>query len=313
MNIKTQLFLLLALCCITVKTSAQENPVKVSYQVNPDKSVAFNYEKTDPGTYTVVMMYSNVTNATTSNVEEFTAKGTSGQLTSLRPLNKEQGIGFSYKYSYIRGKLNPKYDAGFIYLLPCKKGRKVKATESGYVNAKYFGSTTPEDWKSYRFYTLTEDTVTAVRKGMVVSVKDLYETDNPGNLAYKSNQNELIIEHADGTFATYRGFKKGSFTVKVGQTVFPGSVLGVNTKYSNDVMFYNISLMITYLKSSDFESQRGQTMATSKSLYGFITPHFYTAQNADMVLIPQTEYEAADAPEVVKKELTKREIKLLGK
>lgn len=293
-------------------TMAQEGQLRLSYQAMPDKSVDFNFEKFDPGAFTVVLTLTNLTNSSAYERREFTAKGYAGNLTSLTPLNKEQRIGFSYKYSYIRGKLQPRYDAGFVYLLPYKKGNKVRATESTFLGATYFGNTTPDDWKAYRFYTPGEDTVTAIRKGIVVLVKDLYETDNLENVAYKSTQNELIIEHADGTLATYKGFKKGSFTVKLGQTVFPGTALGVNSKYSSDGK-YNISLMVTYLKSADFESKQGQTLRTSKSLYGFITPHFCTTESADMVLTTQTDYVAADAPEIVKKELTKKEIKLLGK
>jgi hypothetical protein len=302
----------LVLLWLSVNTAtAQDAPVKVNYVIASNKNVDFSFEKADPGTYTVVLKFNNLTNTYDVGRQEYEAKGYIGRLTTLSPTNKEQGVGFSYSYSYIRGKFKPKYDPDFIYLLPCKKGNKVKATESTFINATYFGSTTPDDWKVYRFYTDAEDTVTAVRKGTVVAVKDLYETAE-GGVAYTSSTNELIIEHADGTLATYRGFKKGSFRVQVGQTVFPGTVLGVNSKSAANGR-PGIALLITYLKSSDFEGGRNQNVTNSKSFYGFITPKFYTADNPAATLVAQQDYVSAITPEIIRKEFTKKELKQAGK
>jgi hypothetical protein len=307
-----KLFTALALLWLSFNTAnAQDAPVKVNYVVASNKSVDFNFEKADLGTYTVVLTFTNLTNTYNTGRQEYEAKGYSGRLTTLTPSNKEQSVGFSYSYSYIRGKFQPKYDPNFVYLLPYKNGSKVKATESAFVNATYFGSTTPDDWKVYRFYTDNEDTVTAVRKGMVVAIKDLYETAD-GGVAYTSSVNELIIEHADGTLATYRGFKKGSFRVQVGQTVFPGTALGINSKSSGSGR-PNIGLLITYLKSVDFEGGRNQNIKSSKSLYGFITPKFCTASNPAAILVAQQDYVSANTTEIIRKEFTKKELKQAGK
>ncbi|MFD1257485.1 hypothetical protein ACFQ3S_11820 [Mucilaginibacter terrae] len=292
--------------------TAQDSPVQVSYKVNSNKTVDFSFTKPDPGTFTVVLAFTNLTNSYDAEQSTLTAKDYSGNLKTLTPSNKEQGIGFSYKYSYIRGKLNPKYNADFVYLLPFKKGTKVKAVESSFVNATYFGSTTPDDWKVYRFFTQAEDTVTAVRKGLVVSIKDLYETNTNAEVAYTSQTNELMIEHADGTLATYRGFKKGSLAVKLGQTVFPGTPLAVAAKAGASGRS-SIALLITYLKSAEFGTADNQSFKTSKSYYGFITPKFCTTENAAVVLVPQQEYTAADSPEIIRKEFTKKELKLAAK
>lgn len=230
----------------------------------------------------------------------------------MNPTNKEQGIGYSLSYSYIRGKLKPKYDPEFVYILPYKNGTKVEAAESGFANAQYFGSTTPADWKSYRFYTKTEDTITAVRKGTVVDLKDLYESESKEGISFTTMVNLLTIEHADGTLATYRGFKKGSFAIKVGDVVFPGTKLGVNSK-SSATSPYNVSLMLYYLKSDDIESTKDKNVKTDKSLYGFITAKFHTAENPSLFLVPQQEYTVAASPEIIQKEFTKKELKALTK
>lgn len=305
----TKITMSIAACVTVLAVQAQEPAVKVKYTVNPNKSVTFDYVKTDPGTYTVALKLTNLTNAYASESQNLSAGAYSGRLFSLEPTNKDQGIGFGYGYSYIRGKLKPKIAADFIYALPCKNGAKVKIMEVSFLNATYFGNTTPEDWKVYRFCTATEDTVTAIRKGIVVDIKDIQDTNVPDRAEYSSKINEITIEHPDGTLASYKHFKKGSFTVKVGQTVYPGTPLGINSKYNANSM-YGATVMLMYLKSADFEAAKAQNVQNSKSLYGFITPHFFTAEGGDVVLVPQKDYTGATTPELVKKEMSKKEQKL---
>lgn len=307
MTLKSKLALLLLTSISYFSTNAQESALKVSHRINSDKSVDFDYEKTDPGTYTVLMKFNELSNSSVNRDLQITAKYYSGRLTSLRPDNKDLGIGFSYSTSFIRGKLKPKYDPNFLYLLPYKKNAKVKALESYYVNSVYFGNTEPEDWKAYRLFSAQQDTVTAIRKGIVVDIKDLYDTDESGGISYTSKTNDLIIEHTDGTLAVYRGFKKGSIALKVGQTVLPGTTLGINTR-SNGNKLFGINIMVYYLKSADFESAKNKNLSNAKSLYGFITPHFNTAENADAILVLNQEYTSSGNVEVFKKELSKKEM-----
>jgi len=306
---KISLVLLACLCYVRVQ--AQESPVKLNYTVNQNRSVTFDYVKTDPGNYTVVVKFPTLTNSYATNEQNATAGNYSGRLLQLEPTDKAQSIGFSYSYTFIRGKLKPKFDSGFVYLMPCKSGTKVRIQEVGFVGAAYFGNTTPDDWKVYRFSTLKEDTVTAIRKGIVVEVKDAYDTKLTEGLAFTSQTNTMTIEHADGTLAVYRHLKKGSFAVKVGQTVYPGTTLALNTQYAAKSM-YGATVMIMYLKSKDFDAAKGQNISNSKSLYGFTTPHFFTAEGADVVLEAQKEYTGASSSDLVKKEMTKKEQKLIA-
>ena len=306
MNKLSKSILTLAIGITAFAAQAQEKELVISTKRNNDKSVALTAEKAAPGTYTVVLNFRELSN--TSNVGEpiYRVRNSGDNILTLTPTNPNQSVGVSYSYSYIRGELNPKYNKEFLYALPYAKGKKVRAVESGFLNATYFGSTTPDDWKAYRFYTEDADTVTAVRKGIVVSVSDLYDEDTK-DLKYTSKVNTIVVEHADGTLATYRGFKKGIF-VKEGQTVFPGTALGMNN-ITNER--YGISLMITYLKSANFGSNKNPK--ESKSLYGFITPYFCTTDNANGILTSQKYYSSALTPEVIQKEMTKKEIKNLGK
>jgi hypothetical protein len=308
---KKNLLATLLLCFATTIVIAQEAVIKVTNKYTDNRSVTLNFEKQDPGTHTLVINFKQLTNTTGAMQQSFTLSNYSGNIVTLTPSNKDQSVGLSYSYSYIRGKLKPRFISDFLYTLPYKSGVKVTASESGFIGSMYFGNVTPEDWKVYRFYTKQEDTVIAVRKGLVVDIKDLYETSNSANIAYTNKINEITIEHEDGTLATYRGIKKGSVKVKVGQTVFPATTLGLNILQGSTNQF-SISLLITYLNSIEFQDPKNQTVKNSNSLYGFITPHFYTLESNNAILKNNQIYTSVQTPEIINKEMTKRELKNFG-
>lgn len=294
---------------IITTINAQEDKLTVNTKTNEDKSVSFTAEFKSPGTYTVILNFKELSNSNNVGDNTYKVKYSGQSFLTLKPSNKDQGIGYSFSYSYIRGELNPKYDKEFIYTLPYTNGKKVRVGESSFVNATYFGTTTPPDWKVYRFFTSQSDTVTAIRKGIVVSIKDIYDMDESGKQTYTSQVNEVIIEHADGSLATYRGFRKGLY-VKLAQVVFPGSPIGLSSNNSGNGQF-NISLMLTYLKSVDFAKK--QEIKESKSMYGFITPYFYNLVNGKEILINNQNYFVVNSPVILQKEMTKKELKNLVK
>lgn len=288
---------------------AQENrTLVIETETKSDRSVDFNYNKTDPGTYTVIVNFSNLTN-TVPRQQFHTAKHFSGKLFTLSPINKEQGIGYSYRYTYIRGQLKPRYQPDFLYLLPYSDGVKVRATESTFLRATYFGDTTPEDWKAYRFHTREQQTVTAARKGRVIDLIDIHEQSELSGVSYTSQVNELTIEHEDGTLAIYRGFQKGSFQVKLDETVFPGTPLGLNSKYE-DRSEFNVSMMVFYLKSIELDGG-SSSLSKSKNYYGYITPYFHTMESASTQLTNRQEYTAKADDGIRQKEMTRRELRQL--
>lgn len=288
-------------------SQAQEKELSVSSKTNSDRSVSLTADKSSPGSYTLILNFRDLSNAQSAVNPVFNIKHSNDNFLTLTPINKDQGITYSYSYTYIRGQLQPKYSPLFLYALPYGPGKKTRAVESSFLNATYFGATTPDDWKVYKFSTEAADTVTAVRKGIVVEVVDLY-SDDTKDFKFTSKVNSIIVEHADGTLATYKGFKKGIF-VKEGQTVYPGTALGINS-ITNDR--YGISLMISYLKSADIAAAKRNTK-DAKSLYGFVNPYFCTTANANGQLSNQQYYTAVLPAEVVQKEMTKKELKNLTK
>ena len=298
------------LCCslyfvVSSWVLGQESALKVTSKRNDDKSVDLYFEKDEPGTMTVNVKFNSISNSN-APLSVFKAEGYSGVLMTLRPTNKDNGIDFSYNYRYIRGALLPKIDKAFVYALPFKAGTEVYAREAGFLNARYFGNTTPDDWKVYHFYTTDQQEVVASRKGIVVEINDKHEDVILEDKEYSSSTNSITIEHKDGSLLKYDGLSKGSIRVTVGETVFPGQVLASNVKRGNQGYF--VSFMLMYLKSADLDANKGKNITNSTSLYGFITPLFDVGAEA-VVLTKDEKYTASLSLDLITKEMSKKEIK----
>ena len=119
----------LLLVTINFHLSAQVQDFTINRTVNDDKSIDLSYVKKLPGSYYVFLKFTNITNCNTYEYKEV-IDGYSGRLLSLKPINAQQGIGFSLKYSTVMGKPNPRIDSLLQYILPYKIGKKVKIYEA---------------------------------------------------------------------------------------------------------------------------------------------------------------------------------------
>ena len=288
--IKKNFFWVIAMSLLTISTSlklqAQERVVEVTSVRNTDKTVDLKYQKNAPGSYTVKIKFSNLTNTFASDYEEV-VQYSSGNLVTLRPENKDLDIGYSYSTSYTMGNHKPKVDSLFQYLLPFKVGKKVTIYESSNVSEKYFGSEKIETWKSYNVTSKTADSIFAMRKGIVVDLKNEYQTDTVTNMVYTSKKNTLLIEHEDGTYATYKGFKKDSFKVKLGDIVYPNTMLGVLDLFNNKR--YVLHFNIYYHDRSRIVDNTNATLKTAKSTHAYVTPYFFTKEGL-IKIVPKSSF-----------------------
>lgn len=278
----TYLIMLLLLLGINTAFFAQNQSITITRETNSDKSVSLHYEKKMPGSYYINVEFSNQTNCQESDYKGV-LNGGSGIVTKIRPINPQENINFSYKYTYIMGVLNPKVDSLFQYTLPFKNGKKVKIYEAGNIGEKFLGADKPLNWKSYIVNSKNPDTICSMRKGIVVKVVNDYDDDSSVNKHYTSKRNSLIIEHEDGTFANYSGFKKNSFKVKLGQTVYPQTQLGILELFSKDENIYRFDFSIYYLFNVDFDLNEKQTFKKRQNRYKYITPHFLTPTGLEVV------------------------------
>lgn len=163
----------------------------VTTERHDNKSVTFSYVNDIPGSVYVVLKFNQLTNSS-SDVIKQTIKGYGGELVTLQPNNLKEHISFSYSYRTLRGDVNAKPDTTFKYILPFKNGRNIKVRELSYLG-KRFGGTEPKNWQSFQFLAKPNDTVYAIRKGLVVSIKDGEKpsTDNRKEYGYKSKSNRL--------------------------------------------------------------------------------------------------------------------------
>jgi hypothetical protein len=229
----------------------------------------------------------------------------SGKILTLDPIDKKRGVTFSnLNTSYILGNVSSKIDSLYQYLLPFKKGSSKTVFESDNMNEKYFGAEKPETWKSYFTGSKTADTVYAMRKGIVVKIVNEFVTDTLVKSTTKKNN--IIIEHADGTLASYKGFKLNSMMVKLGETVYPATPLGIIDENKGKSHFLTFS--VYYLGKNSFDRDSDATLKTAKSSYNYLTPYFYTKEGV-VKITPKTKYTADYDENILTIEFTKKELK----
>ncbi|OOG69257.1 hypothetical protein B0E44_12100 [Flavobacterium sp. A45] len=260
---------------IQTKQFAQVQNITITSNANPDQSVDFYYEKKQPGSYYLSLEFSNISNCNIQNYKTIVSNY-SGRLLKLTPIDKNQGINYSFQYYYIIGKPNPKIDTEFQYILPFKNGKKIRINEATNLGEIYFGSEKPKNWKNYIVNSESPDTLYSMRKGVVVQLVNQYDASSSSELHYTSNRNSITIEHADGTFAIYEGLKKNSILVKLGQTVYPQTQLGIMEVFNTNN--YRASFSIYFLYDKDFKFKQNQTLKNYKSEYEYITPNFVTQE-----------------------------------
>jgi hypothetical protein len=242
---KTKLHLLTFLSFLSIGLFAQPLDINIKTKQNEDKSVTFTYEKEVPGSYTLILDFDFLENA---YGKEFikTIDNKIGEIVNLEPINPYKEIRYTYRYWYFMGKYSPNFDSTFVYLLPLSAEKDFKVYQMTNLNEDYFNGKKIKNWTVLLFETEIGDTVYAARKGQVIKVVDEFECDSLHIVSYQSKVNELIIEHEDGTLAQYYGFKKNSFTVKLGQTVYPRTPLGITERYDKR-MKGQLRFMIYYL------------------------------------------------------------------
>jgi hypothetical protein len=294
---------------INLKLFSQNQNITINRKVNSDKSIDLYYEKKLPGSYYISLEFSDVSNCDISEYKTVIS-GYSGNLVKLIPIDSKSGIGYSLKYYTIIGEPNPKVDKAFQYILPFKNGKKVKIYEAENLGEKYFESEKPENWKSYVVNSKTPDTLFCMRKGIVVKLTNEYETDTTTVKSFTTKRNSVIIEHSDGTFARYDGFNKNKIFVKLGQTVYPQTQLGIVDIFNKNN--YRVCFSIYFLWDKNLNSVAHSSYKNYKSRYEFVTPNFLT-QEGLITVESKKEYTSLFNETTLLQELTRSEKKKYAK
>lgn len=307
MNLKKRIaFLASILTVIGINhLSSQDQNITISSKSNSDNSVDISYRKELPGSYYVSLEFTTLRNSYPTRFEGV-IKDKSGSLLRLKPIDSDKRINYGYSYTTTRGVPNPKIDSEFTYALPFQDGKKVLIKEAYNVGEKHFGSERPSNWKYYIVDSKSADTICSMRKGIVVEIKNEFREDTTFEKTYTSDRNSMVIEHDDGTYASYKGFRKNTFLVELGQTVYPNTKLGVMDIFNKDN--YRIDFAIYYLIDTDFKHRKNQTLSNAKSLYEYLNPYFIT-QNGIKKMESRNEYTAKMNESILFQEFSKRERK----
>ena len=238
---------------------------------NADNSVDFTYTKAAVGSYIVSINFGKLVNGVTS-VTKFNATADSGLLFKLKPINKNKKIDFLYTYSTTQGYLNPIVNPDIVYSLPFKEGKVVK------IYAITRNDVSPEKWKSYLVYSRSQDTIFSMRKGTVVVIRDLFEKDQD-EVTKKTTtivKKQIVIEHADGTFATYWGVEEKSISVTLGQKVDAQTQLGIMDRYNDDTFKFVFNV---YYHEPDEKNKKN-----FKGIEVAFSPNFLTQKGVGKLL-----------------------------
>ncbi|WP_141248477.1 hypothetical protein [Flavobacterium sp. ACN6] len=277
--------------------SSQNQKIFITSVKKGDNSVEYNYTKSVSGNYFVEFELESA-----SNVEDISAfrktynlnlKDNSGTLFKLVPIDKEKPIYCSYTYSYKKGSIKPILDNSVVYFLPFKEKKEVTIYESFKYNVK------PEIWKNYTVYSKNKDTICAMRKGIVSEIRKFTVSDK-GNTVFRT---EIIIDHADGTNASYTGVDDNLLVVRLNDQVYPGSVLGVVDDIVDSDNYHVFKFNVYYFSSEEVESIDGKKL---KIVEKSVLPIFYTADGYQNIS-GDKKYIVKYNDEVFSKEMTSKE------
>lgn len=298
LQFKNRFLLFSLLILFGLPSFAQKDNLKITYKRNPDRSIDFFYKKSSPGSLFLIVDFNKSDNFRDPNFKNV-IDSYSGFLFSINPIDKKRPIGFSYRFKVFRGVENAKVDSFFTYALPFKKGESITIEESKSAKQKYLGKQKPKNWKSFAIYKKKSDTVLSIRKGVVVNIGNKYTSDVSREKEFTTKANRVIIEHSDGTLAYYFGFKKNSFLVKEGQTVYPHTPLGTLSLFNKDS--YVLVFYVSYLKTN----RKGSKIKVSRA---YVNPYFHTSKGSIQFKEKSKEIVAFNES-ILFKELTKKEIK----
>lgn len=282
--------------------NAQLPDVEIMHERRSDKSISFTYRKNKPGTYYLNLEFPDLKNANHGDHQQILDHDF-GNLTVLRPINREEEVGYSYTFSYIRGLPNPEVDSTFKYLLPIKPSQTARIVETTQQNAITAPSASATNWISYIITKGESFPVHAMRKGVVVEVRDA-TTDSLS----PDQRNSIMIEHMDGTYANYQGVQ--SMQVAPGEKVFPGQHLG-NAQSSGNQK-YRLDFYINYIYSEKFEGNRKNALKNDEANFKFLKPVFYT-ENYTGTIDSGKEYRMEVTEEVFTQDFTRRNLRKFRK
>lgn len=281
---------------------AQLPDIEIMHERRGDKSIEFSYRKNKPGTYYLKLEFPDLKNTNHGDHKQILDHDY-GNLTVLRPINREEEIGYSYTFSYIRGIPNPEVDSTFKYLLPLKTSATARIVETTHQNAAENQEMLPGNWISYIITKGESFPVHAMREGVVVEVRN-----SKSDSISQDVRNSVIIEHKDGTYANYQGLEE--IKVLPGEEVNPNQYLGEAQQFEDQK--YRLDFSVNYIYSEKFEKNRQIALKQDEANFKFLKPVFY-AKNHSGTIHSGKEYTMEMTQEIFTQDFSKRDLRKFKK
>ncbi len=281
----------------------QSSDFEVSYMKASCNSIDFNFKKNLYGSFYVSIKFDELQNAK-QYICHKSISGVQGRIFNLRAIESETKIIFTYSYRYMRGRYTSTLNKEFVYLLPYKSNTEVDVQTLGNLDEQ-MGGEAPDTWKAFQFSTDDSEPILAARRGLVVEVVDKHKADSTKDYTFNRSVNKVLIEHKDGTLASYTGFKNGSIKVKEGQYVYPQEELGYSGKFDSGEG-YKLQFCIYYLNANKIRKQK--TLNTIPNMYAYLHPHFHW-KGGEAIILPRNDYVAEATEELIMQEFSRREKK----
>ncbi|WP_236980738.1 M23 family metallopeptidase [Membranihabitans maritimus] len=282
---------------------SQQGPIKISYDKNKSGSVFIKYRKSKPGSYFFILTFDHLHNTYSSGYKGV-IKDPFGKLVTLKPEDRYKGINFSYKTSSTRGIPNPSVDSSIIYSLPFRPGLNVGVEViEDFEEKTYKDKIQPKDWQILHFKLPDGDTVVASRKGMVVAVENQNNYNDRSGSSVEPR--DILVEHEDGTFASYASNAITHTFVEPGDKVFPGTPLGLleNSEEGDPIDLY---FKTYYLILKSLDDKNESILSNTNAEYQYFSPTFQTSKGT-MKLENNQEYGAEMSNIIIFQELSKRD------
>lgn len=206
-------------CAAALCATAQTPRVEINTATAADNRLLFTADIDGSGTFTVRMTFDRLENVAATDLEAgstVTVATRGGVFYSLLPRDAARPAEATFTADWMQGALDAQPDADFVYRLPFAAGHTALATtltpaEAGMMRANV------ADFRMWQFALEAGDDVYAMRRGTVIRIEGFGLTRTGGNT--------IVVEHADGTQASYTMLAEGSLQVACGDTVTPDTVL----------------------------------------------------------------------------------------
>ncbi|WP_320052195.1 M23 family metallopeptidase [uncultured Acetobacteroides sp.] len=285
---------------ITLCTFAQNDEVKVDYTYveNGVEINATNQSSTPKIINLKLTVLDNYSTFDDNPTTKTVMPNNTSSICKLTIINKDRRADFNYRYQYVSGTSDVRYNPQMVYLLPVREGKSTRIG-SGTSIGSYLKKDLEDKAMGYVFEAEPNDTIYATRKGVVYDIVD--GNEDYSIEFYKREQNRLSIYHKDGTISQYFRIKKGSALVKNGDEVEAGQPLALAAgkmggKANFLISFYYFDERKARLQKKPFELTR-------------YLPKFATAESQPTELAFNQTYTSTHPVDIVTLEMTKKEKK----